>query len=260
MQCKRIALLGLVAATTAWGFSPYENFLLKEKPTRVGLIVAANSGQETELGSALNALATEKPARDLRKNGITNLSSYKQVFAGKTWFMVYFDYEGENYLEAASDYESIDAVQALNKWVNPHPRAERYGTRWLQMEWITYIRASQEKGTPTDRFAMVTRIKPEKEKEYRTLHQTVWPGVVDQMVRGNYRHFSIFLVEIGDEIYEFFYVEYVGSDAAADAKMNNADPVNQRWWKYTDACQTPLPGASGPWLMMDKVIPEPDAQ
>ncbi|MBT3192186.1 MAG: L-rhamnose mutarotase [Verrucomicrobia bacterium] len=106
---------------------------------------------------------------------------------------------------------------------------------------------------------MVTRIRPEKEQEYRTLHQTVWPGVVDQMVRGNFRNFSVFLVELGDEIYEFFYVEYVGSDSAADGEMNNADPVNQRWWKYTDACQLPLPGASGPWLMMDKIIPGSDA-
>ena len=135
----------------------------------------------------------------------------------------------------------------------PHPRAKQYGTTWLQLEWINHIRASQKNGAPADRFAMATRIKPEREQEYRALHQTVWPGVVDQMVRGNYRNFSIFLVEIDDELYEFFYVEYVGTDAAKDGEMNKADPCNQRWWKLTDPCQDPLPDADGIWSMMDKV-------
>jgi L-rhamnose mutarotase len=77
--------------------------------------------------------------------------------------------------------------------------------------------------------------------------------VVDQMVRGNYRNFSIFLVEVGDELYEFFHVEYVGTDPERDGAMNSTDPCNQRWWKRTDACQDPLPGTSGPWSMMDKL-------
>ena len=118
---------------------------------------------------------------------------------------------------------------------------------------MCFIRGAQKKGEAADRFAMVTRIKPEKEQEYRVLHQTVWPGVVDQMNRANNRNFSIFFTEIGDELYEFFYLEYVGTDAARDADMNKADPFNQRWWKITDACQDPLPDADGIWSMMDKV-------
>lgn len=250
---KRILFIFALSALSAFGFSPYENYLMSGEPTRVGLIAAAKPGSETELEAALQALTAKKATKALKKQDITGLATYKQTFAGKTWSMVYFDYTGKEYLQAAAAFEEAIAFQTLEKWIEPHPRAARYGTQWLQMEWINYIRASQKKDAPTDRFAMVSRIKPEKEQEYRSLHQTVWPGVVDQMTRSNYRNFSIFFVEIGDELYEFFHVDYLGSDIEKDNKMSAADPFTQRWWKITDACQNPLPGASGPWLMMDNV-------
>ncbi|MDF7822676.1 L-rhamnose mutarotase [Pontiellaceae bacterium B12227] len=250
---KRILFLLALSTLSVFGFSPYENYLMSGKPTRVGLIASVKAGSDTELDAALQALAEKKTTKALKKQKITGLATYKQTFAGKTWIMVYFDYTGKEYLQAAATFEKAVAFQTLEKWIEPHPRAARYGTQWLQMEWINYIRASQEKGAPTDRFAMVTRIKPKKEQEYRLLHQTVWPGVVDQMVRSNYRNFSVFFVEIEDELYEFFHVDYVGDDIEKDNGMTKQDPFTQRWWKITDACQNPLPGASGPWLMMDKI-------
>jgi L-rhamnose mutarotase len=97
---------------------------------------------------------------------------------------------------------------------------------------------------------MVTTIKPEKESDYRSLHQTVWPGVVDQMIRGNNRNFCIFLAEIEDTLYEFFYLEYMGTDPEKDDQMNKEDPVNQRWWAQTGPCQQPLPGETEIWASM----------
>jgi len=73
------------------------------------------------------------------------------------------------------------------------------------------------------------------------------------MVRGNYRNFSLFFVELDKELFEFFYVEYVGTDSKKDGELNQADPCNQRWWKLTDPCQNPLPDADGIWSMMDKI-------
>jgi L-rhamnose mutarotase len=72
-------------------------------------------------------------------------------------------------------------------------------------------------------------------------------------VRGNYRNFSIYLAEIGDELYEFFDVEYTGTNVQADAKKNQEDLCNQRWWKLTDPCQNPLPDANGVWSAMDRL-------
>ena len=103
--------------------------------------------------------------------------------------------------------------------------------------------------------AIVTRIKPEKEQLYRSLHQTVWPGVSDQLIRTHNRNLSIFLVELGDDIYEFLYVEYVGDNAEADGQASKEDPCTVRWWKLTDACQLPLPDQKeGIWSGMESVL------
>ncbi len=253
MKCRLFTLLLAFSCLSAFAFSAYENYLLSGQQTHVALFAAAKDGQVDALKTALEALNGENEVKAFKKTKISNVSSYTKELKGKTWFLVYFDYDGSTYLDAVKAFESVSAVQSLKPLLAPHPRSKSYGTTWLQLEWINYIHASQKKGDPAVRLAMATRIKPEKEQEYRALHQTVWPGVVDQMARGNYRNFSIFLVELDDEFYEFFYVEYVGTDATKDGEMNKADPCNQRWWKLTDACQNPLPDADGIWSMMDKV-------
>ncbi len=249
-----VSLLICFAACTGMGFSPYENHILTAKIKRAALIAAVKPGQEAAMDVALNGLSGKRAAKALKKADITNLSCYKKELGGKTWVMVYFDYAGDDYLMAAADFESTGgAVDALRAHIDPHPRAKRYGTTWLQMEWINYIRGAKSKARTRNAYAMVTTLRPEKESEYRLLHQAVWPGVCDQMARGNNRHFSVFLVEIGETLYEFFYVEYVGMAPDKDAEMDRTDPANLRWWKLTDPCQVALPGTEGTWSMMGKI-------
>lgn len=241
-------------APIASAFSPYENHLQTADVKRVALIASVKPGQEAATDATLKSLHDKQTSKALKKNNITNLSCYTKKLSGKTWVMIYFDYSGDDYLSAARSFEAAgSAITDLSKLTDPHPRATSYGTTWLQMEWICYIRGSASDEKSQNTYAMVTTIKPEKEREYRLLHEAVWPGVVDQMARGNNRNFSIFLVEIDDSIYEFFYVEYVGSDQEKDSEMDRTDPANIRWWKLTDPCQTPLPGAKGIWSMMGKV-------
>ena len=167
--------------------------------------------------------------------------------------MVYFDYDGKNYLDAGKAFEATAQTKALTALVQPHPRAAASGTSWLQMEWVNYIYGAKPNGNTPNRFAMVTRLKPEKEAEYRLLHQSVWPGTVDRMTRMEYHDFSIFFVEMGSELYEMFYVEFIGTDAGKNKMSSVADPTYERWIKNTDPCQNPLPDANGIWSMMDKV-------
>lgn len=243
------------SAPEASAFSPYENYLLSGRETHVGLIAQAKPGKEAQLAAALQSLQGGQEVKALAKAGIHNLAAFQRKLDGGVWVFVYFSYEGgKDYLGAAEAFESASpATRTLADLIVPHPRAQTYGRQWLQMEWINYIRGKNTAGPAEQVISMVTTVKPEKEAEYRTLHQTVWPGVVDQMARGNNRNFSIFLVELGDTLYEFFYVEYVGTDSAKDDARNQADPINQRWWKYTDACQTPLPGVDGIWAPMEPI-------
>ncbi len=238
---------------SALAFSPYENYLLSGQQTHVALFAAAADGKTNTLMTALETLNEAEAVKAFKEVDISNVSTYAKQLQGKTWYLVYFDYDGANYLDAVKAFESVGAVKTLEPLVASHPRAKANGTTWLQLEWINYIHGAKPNGNRSHKFAMVTRLKPEKEAEYRGLHQSTWPGVVDRMTRMQYHDFSIYLVELGDELYEFFYVEFVGSDAEKDKMGSLADPTYERWIKHTDPCQNPLPDADGIWSMMDKV-------
>ncbi|MCC5805557.1 MAG: L-rhamnose mutarotase [Opitutales bacterium] len=244
-----------MAAAPLRAFSPYENYLHSGRTTHVGLLAQAAEGREAELLDALRALGERENTESLSRAGIESVSAFHREIGGAMWAVVYFAYEGgRDYLSAAKAFEqAAPAVEHLAEWTVPHPRAERHGTHWLQMEWINYIRGRDVPAPPKDRLMIVTTLKPEKEQKYRTLHQTVWPGVVDQLMRSNNRNLSIFLATLGDELVEFLYLEYVGDDREADEAMSQSDEINQRWWQLTDACQKPLPGVDGIWDLMTPV-------
>ena len=250
-----MVLLALPTLAPVLAFSPYEALVANGKSTYVGLIAAAKPGMVSELDTALQCLACPKCTSVLKVQGISNLCINKKVLTDqKTWYWVYFDFKGKDYLKAVNAFER--AASRTADFIEPHPRAKTYGTAWLQMEWICHFAALIDDKRPTQsKVALVTRIKAEMEQQYRTLHQTVWPGVVDQVARTNHRNLSIFLVELGDEIYEFLYMEYVGKDTDADGKASKSDPCTSRWWKLTDACQNPLPDAKdSPWASMEAVV------
>lgn len=255
MKRKLYSLVFAFAALSACGFSAYESYLLSGRQTHVMLFAIVKDGQEVPLQAALKKLMSPQTHKPFEKVKISNLSSYSKKLQDKPCVMVYFDYDGTNYLEAVKAFESVSLIQDLRPLVSPHPRAEKQGTAWLQMEWINFIHGANPSLNPK-RFAMVTRLKPEKEAEYRLLHQATWPGTVDRMTRMEYHDFSIFLIEWGAEIYEMFYVEFVGVDAGKDKMGSVAEPAYERWVKQTDACQEPLPDAKGIWSAMDKVNQE----
>ncbi len=94
------------------------------------------------------------------------------------------------------------------------------------------------------RFAWITGLKPEKAAYYRELHAHPWPAVNRMIKDCNIQNFSIYEREIEGKTYLFAYLEYTGTDFAADMARMAADPETQRWWKETDPCQSPLPDAA----------------
>lgn len=256
---QRILILAMISTVclgvdSSLAFSAYENHLRTADVTHVALLAQAREGQVEALESALASLGEGRLAKALKRNGISQPAAYKRELSGDIWYMLYFDYSGEDYLEAVDSFEAATAAIDWEKGLLvPHPRAIRYGNAWLQMEWICFIGGAQTRKDASQRHAMVTTIKPEHEMDYRLYHQGVWPGVVDQMARGHNRNFSIFLAEIGERIYEFFYVEYCGDDPDSDGQLDKTDPANLRWWSCTDKCQNPLPGENGIWAAMTRV-------
>lgn len=94
------------------------------------------------------------------------------------------------------------------------------------------------------RFAWITGLKPEKVAYYKELHANPWPGVNRRLKESHIQNYSIHLREIEGKLYLFSYLEYTGTDWAADMKKIADDPETQRWWKETDPCQAPLPDAA----------------
>jgi L-rhamnose mutarotase len=90
------------------------------------------------------------------------------------------------------------------------------------------------------------------EAEYRELHAAVWPGVLARIQVSGIRNYTIFL-RAG---VLFSYFEYVGDDYEADMAAMAADPVTQDWWRLTDPCQQPMPGAADgeKWSPLEEVF------
>ena len=186
---------------------------------------------------------------------IRNLTCYLKEFDGKHYLFAYCEYDGK---DVARDIHSLDANPAMQAWDNSLTALQAgssVGTGLTgDLEEVFFTEgAAAVVPTPEKyvRTGMITGLKPEKEAEYRTLHATTWPGVLNGISDCNYRDFSIRLVELDSHLFLIGYLEYVGKDPDADAAAGKALSVNKRWWKFTDACQLPLPAATAKGELWD---------
>jgi L-rhamnose mutarotase len=250
-------LVTILFVWTATAFSPYEQYLRTGRETHVGLLAEIKPEKLADFEKAFHECNKKAVTRRLRKAGITDAQAFTRNIEDKNYAVIYFTYAGGlDYLEAAADFEEATASIDWTASTSPHPRAVTYERHWLQMEWINFIHGLDVERAPTSTLMIGTTVIPEMEMQYRTLHQTTWPGVVDQVIRGNIRNLSVFLVELDDQLVEFLYLEYMGDDQDADDAANQADPINQRWWKLTDACQKPFSDVKdGNWTPLDPVNP-----
>ncbi|MBW8036081.1 MAG: L-rhamnose mutarotase [Planctomycetes bacterium] len=107
------------------------------------------------------------------------------------------------------------------------------------------------------RYGSVIEVKEEKLKEYKQLHEKVWPEVLDMISKCNIRNYSIYLRKLGDgKYYLFSYFEYFGNDFEADCAKMAADETTQKWWDVCKPCQKPLPDCPDDqwWASMEEVF------
>ena len=102
------------------------------------------------------------------------------------------------------------------------------------------------------RYGMVIKVKPERLQEYKRLHADSAPGVRDLLNKYHIHNFSIFLIRIGSEHYEFAYYEYTGDDHKGDTAKLAAEPRNKEWLAICDPMQIPLEGYKS-WANMEKI-------
>ncbi len=238
------------------GIQPLRTLLaIRRGHAHVGLIAEIQPEKQDKFHQDVRQFRTDAVMSRIEEAGIIRLQFFTRTIDTKQYAVAYFCLEGgKAYLEAAKMFEQATQSIEWQSTTTAHPRAKLHDTHWLQMEWICLIRGLEVEREPTSAVMNGTTIKPEKEAEYRSLHQTVWPGVVDQVVRGNIRNLNIYFVELDDKLVEFLYLEYMGNDEKADDKANKLDAINQRWWKLTDPCQEPFSDVTeGTWSPLNSV-------
>jgi L-rhamnose mutarotase len=107
------------------------------------------------------------------------------------------------------------------------------------------------------RYAMMIGLRTEKVAEYRALHAAAWPDVLKMIKQCNIQNYSIYLTQLEDgRHYLVGYLEYTGSDFAADMAKMAADPVTQQWWALCKPMQQPLSNRAPDewWTMMEEVF------
>ncbi|MBK1875827.1 L-rhamnose mutarotase [Pelagicoccus mobilis] len=233
--------------------SPYENRLNSENFRRIGLLAEIRPDSLAEVADLVSSGSTDL-AKDLEHAGIRNLAIYQKAVGDLELVFLYFEtIELDQEKAILLLKESSAWWSTLEGHLLAHPRATKENHPWVRCEFMNVIAIESEfdrnKG---DRIALVSQLIPEKELWYRTLHQTNWPGVVDQMRRSNFQNWTTFLIEWGESLLLFSYVEYVGKDREADESLMAADPVTQRWWTHTQPCLSPVEGSNDAWSAMER--------
>lgn len=86
--------------------------------------------------------------------------------------------------------------------------------------------------TKSEPHCIITKIKPEKEEEYKKLHSEIWDMVVKNGHLYNIRNYSIFKF---NGMYVSFF-EYIGDDYEADMKKKALLPITKKWQKLCSQC------------------------
>jgi L-rhamnose mutarotase len=232
--------------------SPYENRLNSEDFRRIALVAEVAPDQFSELESKLAAMPADL-SEQVAKVGIGHLHVYLQCFDSRSLLFIYFEMSESDQEKAAQLLkQSSNWWSEIEPLLKAHPRASVQNAPWQRAEFMNVVSTNtarqREIGQP---IGLAAGLHPDKELWYRTLHQTNWPGVTDQMKRSHYQNWTTFMLEFEQELMLFTHFEYLGKDKAADDAITQADPVTNRWWTHTEPCLYTLVKGQGNWVEMN---------
>jgi len=259
METHRLVLAGLLIAWLGSGCAS-----LQKAPPTAPQRFAWVTGLKPEKAAqykALHAKCWPTVLARIKASHIQNYSIYLKEIAGQPFLFSYLEYTGADF---AADMQKMAADPETQRWwretdpcQQPLPDAAAKLKIWSDAEEVFYFAGDPLPGVAGARYGMITGLLPEKEAWYRTLHSTPWRGVNAQLAGSHIRNYSIFLKDIGGKLFLFSYFEYTGKNFEGDMAAMAQDATTQRWWKQTDACQSPLPDAAAKnkiWDGMDEIF------
>ncbi len=236
--------------------SPYQNQIGSEEFRRVGLLSLIPSANQRAVTEFLNSPPEDLAAR-LASSGIQQFDLFLSAIDTRIHLFAFLHFAGP-------DVEAVPQIVAEDPWLSElspllesHPRADRPVSPWIRLELINVIgptRPAAPSDRPATRSGLISGLVADRELTYRTLHQTNWPGIVDQMARSHFRYWVTFLIEFDSDLRLFTYCEYTGTDKAADDARMAGDPVTQRWWTHTEPCLISLDGSGRSWVPMETLL------
>jgi L-rhamnose mutarotase len=94
------------------------------------------------------------------------------------------------------------------------------------------------------RFGQIIGVDPAQFEKYRDYHSAVWPEVLEMIKSCHISNYSIF----HKDGMLFAYLEYTGTDFAADMARMAAHPKTREWWSVMEPMQRPLQSRTeGEW-------------
>lgn len=236
----------------AVAFSPSSTVTNQSGP--VAMVALIKPKMESKMADVLETYDEEKSAVFL-KHSIKNLRFFTESIGERRVVICTYDIPmgtdpDQCWAGVHKDEGTAAWLKKINYCITAHPRVAGSSEKWVRCETICKIRPlvparvmAPSSVQPTWH-AAITELKKEKEAEYRTLHQTVWPGVIDAIGNSGIPRFDIFLTELGDQVFIFYLFEHKGKNFKNQMAGMARDPSTRRWWSFTDKCQQPLPSAA----------------
>ena len=174
----------------------------------------------------------------IRKSNICNYSIYLR----EGTLFAYFEYTGSDFnadmAQMADDPITQDWWKLTDPMQEPLETVQK-GEWWTSTEEVFHMGELTKPSQEAQRFGSVIDLRPEFEEEYKKLHASVWPGVLEQIQKSNIQNYSIFLHE--GRLYS--YLEYAGDDFQGDMDRMAQDSETVRWWDVCKPMQKKLPTA-----------------
>jgi len=227
---------------------------------RFGFLAKVRTGKVDEYKQHHENLWPEL-AKTFADHHIHNFSIWvKNLEPDEHYLFAYFEYAGDDF---EGDFRHLAEQPVSQKWYETVDKdclvRSEEGGYWAPMEEVFYFAGAADQAVDPDnvkRFGQVIGVRPELVDSYKLIHKHAWPEVLSAIRRGNVRNYPIYMTTLGDKVFIFGYMEYIGTDFDADMQGIDSEPATKAWIKFTDeVCQLPISTRQDGewWASMEKV-------
>ncbi|MFC1538365.1 L-rhamnose mutarotase [Candidatus Latescibacterota bacterium] len=191
--------------------------------------------------------------KQIRKSNIRNYSIFLRDFPEGKMLFSFFEYVGKDF---KADMDSMAADPVTKEWwkltdpMQEPLESRKDGEWWATIEELFHMDGVRKSPEKVNRYASAVDLHPGFEEEYRKLHETVHPEVLEQFKKSNISNYSIFLHE--SRVYSYF--EYTGEDFRKEMDSMTLNTETNKWLDTCKTFQKKIPNEKDFWVDMREVF------